>query len=110
MTDPFAMRYIPAVAAAVDALQTTIATCWPRLANTPWQEETLRMLMLCWLGADEDTSGGPDAEKQRADLRVRLVKTADTQLAVMRAAKVDLDATVGPLVAKEPRLKALFKL
>lgn len=106
LTDPFAMRYKPAVAAAVDALQATLAVCWPRMANTPWQEETLKMLMLCWLNVEEEGKDG--AEKEGADLKARLVRAADTLLAILRAAGVDDAVSVGPLVAREPRLAALF--
>ncbi|CAK7218416.1 hypothetical protein SCUCBS95973_003476 [Sporothrix curviconia] len=122
LTDPFAMRYKPAVAAAVDALQTTMASCWPRLANTRWQEETTKMLMLSWLHAVEEeeqekrkpraNSSNEDkarAEKETADLKARLGHAADTLLAILKAAGVDTAAAVGPLVDSEPRLAALFK-
>ncbi|CAK7220914.1 hypothetical protein SBRCBS47491_004349 [Sporothrix bragantina] len=120
LTDPFAMRYKPAVAAAVNALQTTMAACWPRLANTQWQEETIKMLMLSWLHVVEEEeqekskarSGVREdkakAEKETADLKARLVHAANTLLAILKAAGVDTAAAVDPLVDSEPRLGALF--
>ncbi len=105
MADPFAMRYLPAVVAAVGALRATIGACWPRLAKTPWQEEVLKMLMLCWLNMEEETE-----TPETKELRVQLMRAADMQLAVMRAAGVDVGASVGPLVARGPRLGGLFRL
>lgn len=111
LTDPFAMRYKPAVAAAIDTLQTTMAACWPRFANTPWQEETLKMLMLCWLHIEEDAeqTQPKGREDAAADLQTGLVRVADTLFAIGKAAGVDCAAMVDPLVAREPRLQALFQ-
>ncbi|OAA68345.1 hypothetical protein SPI_00540 [Niveomyces insectorum RCEF 264] len=112
MTDPFAMRYKPAVVAATDALQTTMVNCWPRMADTPWQEEIIKMLMLCWLNVQED-HGGEERRREKEDnkdLSARLVRAADTLLAIMRAADVNVAAKIGPLIAKEPRLADLFKI
>lgn len=114
LTDPFAMRYKPAVAAAIDTLQTTLVTCWPRLAKTPWQEETLKMLMLCWLHVEEEDEGTKMKDrkdgKETADLKAQLVRAADTLLAIMKAADVEIGETVGPLVASEKRLQPLFRI
>lgn len=112
LTDPFAMQYKPAVAAVIDALQATLTTCWPRLAKTAWQEETLKMLMLCWLHVEEDDESGAKAKdkKETADLKARLLRAADTLLAILKAAGVDIGTTVGPLIAHEKRLAALFRV
>ena len=112
LTDPFAMRYKPTVAAGIDALQATLTTCWPRLAKTPWQEETLKMLMLSWLHVEEDDESGAKVKdnKETAELKARLVRVADTLMAILKAAGVDIDATVRPLVAREKRLTALFRI
>ncbi|KAL1902279.1 hypothetical protein Sste5346_001255 [Sporothrix stenoceras] len=110
LMDPFAMRYKPAVAAAIDTLQTTLTNCWPRLAKTPWQEETLKMLMLCWLHVEEDEGTKIKDRKETVDLKVQLVRAADTLLAIMKAAGVDLKTAVGPLVASEKHLQPLFRI
>ncbi|CAK7211279.1 hypothetical protein SEUCBS140593_001125 [Sporothrix eucalyptigena] len=121
LTDPFAMRYKPAVAAAIDALQATLTNCWPRLANTHWQEEAIKMLMLSWLHVveEEEQEKGKQrtgtkaekakAEEETANLKTRLILAADTLLAILKAASVDVRATVGPLVDQEPCLAALFQ-
>ncbi|CAK7562591.1 MAG: hypothetical protein SEPTF4163_000439 [Sporothrix epigloea] len=121
LTDPFAMRYKPAVAAAIDALQATMAACWPRLANTPWQEETIKMLMLSWLHVvegeeqeDSKTRSGADASKvgkaraETRDLKMRLIRAADTLFAILKAAGIEIAPTVDALVGSEPRLAELF--
>lgn len=111
LTDPFAMRYKPAVAAAIATLQTTLTTCWPRLAKTPWQEETLKMLMLCWLHVEEEEEGTKMKDrKETADLKAQLARAADTLLAIMKAADVDVKTAVGPLIISEKRLQPLFRI
>ncbi|KJR87899.1 uncharacterized protein SPSK_07245 [Sporothrix schenckii 1099-18] len=113
LTDPFAMRYKPAVAATLDALQTTLTMCWPRLVRTPWQEETLKMLMLCWLHVVEEEDGQGtkvNDKKETAGLKVQLVRAANTLLAIFKAAGVDINAAVRPLVESENRLVPLFRI
>jgi len=101
MTDPFVMSYPPTLAATILALQETLSSCWPRISNTPWQEEILKILVVCWLNVRED-------QKESSDIDAALVKTASVLFAVMEAGKVDVSARVGPLLAKEPGLRAMF--
>src|SRR4051812_13832086 len=103
MTDPFALSYPGTLTATIEALQATLASCWPRIGGTPWQEEITRLLVICWLNVCEDTKGPKSIEGE-------LVKTAAMLVAVMKAADVDVSAKLGPLVAKESRLAELFAL
>ncbi len=100
MMDPFVLGYPATLTATNQALQATIAACWPRLANTPWQEELLKVLVVCWLNVHDNTKF-PHIDKD-------LVQTANMLSAVMTVAKVDMAATIGPLVAREPQLGILF--
>ncbi|CAK7275122.1 hypothetical protein SEPCBS119000_006518 [Sporothrix epigloea] len=118
LTDPFAMRYKPAVAATVDALQATMAACWPRIARTPWQEEIIKMLMLSWLHVveDEEQEKASKANKTRVrtakteakDLSMRLIHATDTLFAILKAAGVEIAPTIDVLVNSDSRLTALF--
>ncbi|KAJ9155112.1 hypothetical protein NKR23_g2546 [Pleurostoma richardsiae] len=104
MTDPFATSHMPSLLSAVRALQTTISTCWPRIARTPWQEEIIRILVLCWLNIQ-------DAKVQGSDdiIKAELTKTANMLSAVAtQAGQEDFQEKVAPLVAKEPLLSQLF--
>lgn len=55
----------PLLFADIEAIQTVIRTCWPRM--TKWKGEVLKGLTLCWLQADELESG--DAQMLRQGLR-----------------------------------------
>ena len=104
MTDPFALSYPPLLLAAIESLQCTISVCWPRIAQSPTQDEVIRILVLCWLNINEDTASKPPNDVEGA-----LVKTASMLAAALKANKIDTAEKVAPLIAKEPRLESLFK-
>ncbi|EFX03905.1 hypothetical protein CMQ_833 [Grosmannia clavigera kw1407] len=106
LTDPFAVRHPPVLVAATATLQATLASCWPRLADSPWPLEVVRMLMLCWLNVAE----ADDNDDRYTQLRADLVRAADTQLTILRAAQADVGRVVGPLTVKEPQLAELFRV
>lgn len=110
LTDPFASLHLPTLLSAIKALQAVLATCWPRLPNSPWQDEIINSLVLCWLNLDTSDSsvGNFSAIKQQ------LVHTADALAAVLATEveegkpTINLSGVVAPLVAKEPSLSQLF--
>lgn len=53
MTNPFAPLSPTTLLAAIKALQATLATCWPRLPSSPWQDEILHSLVTCWLNVHD---------------------------------------------------------
>lgn len=107
MTDPFAPLAPATLLSAIKALQAVLATCWPRIPASPWQDEIVNALVLCWLhlpSGQDDTAGG-----SRADVLEReLLTSARALAAVLKIGGVDLAAHVAPLVAKEPSLERLF--
>ncbi len=103
MTDPFALSYPAALDSANKALQAIICACWPRFANTPWQNEVIKTLVVCWLDFHEDARAS-----QHRDIEAELVKTASMLVAVMRAGNVDVTAVFAPLIVKDLDLGALF--
>lgn len=110
MTDPFAPVAPATILSAVKALQAVLANCWPRIPASPWQDEIINALALCWLHLAEHTNrAGAEATYDRIE---RELVTASKALAVvLKAAEqepIDLASHVAPLVAKEPRLSRLF--
>ena len=104
MTDPFALSYPPLLLAATESLQSIISVCWPRISQSPTQDEIIKILVLCWLNIHEETtSKAPD------NVQSALVKTASMLAAALKANKIDTAEKVAPLIAKEPRLEDLFK-
>lgn len=104
MTDPFALSYPPLLLAAVESLQSTIVTCWARIAQSPTQDETIKILVICWLNVQEDKTSNDSAAIADA-----LVRTANILAEALKVAKIDPAEKVAPLIAKEPRLEGLFK-
>ena len=103
LTDPFAMSYPPTLIAAISALQAVITCCWPRIPNTPWQIEILRMLIICWCNAIET-----DDTKVVKSVSAELINTAKMLCAAMTAGNVDVASVLQPVLEKEPDIHALF--
>ncbi len=101
MTDPFAMSQPATLSATIKALEATMTSCWPRIANRPWQDEITKMLVICWLNFQDNTNKAKDMEAE-------LVRAAGILAAIMKAGEVDVASKISPLVAKEPLLQGLF--
>ena len=104
MTDPFALSYPPLLLAAIESLQSTIAICWPRIAQSPTQDEIIKILVVCWLNVHDDKAAKPPGQIDEA-----LIKTASMLSEALKSAKVDPAEKIAPLIAKEPLLEGLFK-
>ncbi|KAK3955130.1 hypothetical protein QBC32DRAFT_381238 [Pseudoneurospora amorphoporcata] len=106
LTDPFASLHPPTLLSAIKALQAVLATCWPRIPNSPWQDEIINLLVLCWLNLGTSDNF--------PTIREALVQTADALAAVLATEMEDgkptinLSEVVAPLVAKEPSLSQVF--
>ncbi|KAI1485106.1 hypothetical protein F5X96DRAFT_674948 [Biscogniauxia mediterranea] len=109
LTDPFGTKHPPSLLTAVRLLQAILRSCWPRIPGRG--NEIIKTLMLCWLNIDDDEEAffPGDGQPSPADLRAELAKTAQMLSAIMKAAGVDMSERVGPLIAKEPQLSALFR-
>src|SRR4051794_22456951 len=113
MTDPFAPAAPGTLLSAVKALQAVLANCWPRIAGSPWQDEIINALVLCWLHLAEHEH--PATHKTYyTQLEQELLISSKALAAVFKTAEredgatTDLSSHVAPLVAKDPRLAALF--
>ena len=109
LTDPFASLHQPTLLSAIRALQAVLATCWPRIPNSPWQDEIINSLVLCWLNL-----GTSSTSDNFLAIRQALVHAADALAAVLATEEeegkpaINLSKVVAPLVAKEPSLSQLF--
>ena len=141
LTDPFAMSHPETLTAAIVGLQDVILVCWPRLSGPPWDDELLKMIVVCWLNVlehgggrdgvyepdgvprhksqaktegparhddDRDSSETESLGSDRDDPKSQLVICANQLRAVWEAAEVDVAAKIGPLTAKDGRLRGLF--
>ncbi|KAL2263302.1 hypothetical protein VTK26DRAFT_7422 [Humicola hyalothermophila] len=111
MADPFAPMSPSTLLSAVKALQAVLANCWPRIPRSPWQDEIINALVLCWLHLAEHISPPKDtAEAMTLHGRIKqeLLVSAKALAAVLKTGEVDLASHVAPLVAKEPALAGLF--
>ncbi|KAK3306936.1 uncharacterized protein B0T15DRAFT_484174 [Chaetomium strumarium] len=121
ITDPFAPVVPETLLAAIKALQAVLANCWPRIPASPWQDEIINALALCWLHLLEHEHSAAEDKEQPACLQkkgkaayslieqelVASVKALSTVLKTAEGA-IDLSVHVAPLVEKEPRLGGLF--
>lgn len=103
LSDPFAPAAPTTLLAAIKALQAVLQTCWPRIPNSPWQDEIVNALSLCWLATcDQNTS------TRSSGILSELSATGAMLAAVVRTQDVELADVVRPLVEKEPLLAGLF--
>ncbi|KAL2023969.1 hypothetical protein VTK56DRAFT_204 [Thermocarpiscus australiensis] len=104
MTEPFATAAPDTLLSAVRALQAVLANCWPRIPASPWQDEIINALVLCWLHlADHDR---PDPSLNL--LEQELLTSAKVLAAVLKTGEINLTEHVAPLVTKEPASGRLF--
>jgi hypothetical protein len=112
MTDPFAPVAPATLLSAIKALQAVLANCWPRIPGSPWQDEIINALVLCWLHLAEHDH--PATDKAYTQLEQELLTASKALAAVLKTAEgeagetTDLSSHVAPLVAKDARLAALF--
>jgi len=109
MTDPFAPVAPETLFAAIRALQAVIANCWPRIPGSPWQDEIINALVLCWLHVEEHDH--PAGDKPYAEIEQELLTASKALAAVFKTGEgsTDLLSRVAPLLEKEPRLAKLFQ-
>ncbi|KAH6635214.1 hypothetical protein B0J18DRAFT_472244 [Chaetomium sp. MPI-SDFR-AT-0129] len=135
LTDPFGPSAPETLLAAVKALQAVLTNCWPRIPGSPWQDEIINALVLCWLhvleqegeedkvSSEQERPRGEESKNRRFGLvKKELRLTARALAAVLKTARkqvdggedgkgnveTDLGSYVAPLVAKDPRLTGLF--
>jgi hypothetical protein len=114
MTDPFAPAAPSTLLAAIRALQAVLANCWPRIPGSPWQDEIINALVLCWLhvAEHEQPATGRAAIADYAQIKPELLTSSKALAAVLKTAEggaaTDLATHVAPLLEKEPRLAKLF--
>jgi hypothetical protein len=116
MTDPFAPLAPATLLSAVKALQAVLANCWPRIPGSPWQDEIINALVLCWLHLAEHERPGTDDGKAYAQIEQALLTASKALAAVLKSAgpedggaqATDLATHVAPIVEKDPRLASLF--
>ncbi|KAI0837781.1 hypothetical protein F5Y06DRAFT_64328 [Hypoxylon sp. FL0890] len=106
MTDPFGTKHPQTLISAIKLLQTILRNCWPRIPF--YCNEIIKILMLCWLNIEDEESFSDDSSTAN-ELKAGLTKAADMLFAVMKAAQVDLNERIGPLIEKEPSLGQLFR-
>jgi hypothetical protein len=114
MTDPFAPAAPSTLLAAIKALQAVLANCWPRIPGSPWQDEIINALVLCWLhvAEHEQPATGRTEIADYAQIEPELLTSSKALAAVLKTAEggaaTDLATHVAPLLEKEPRLAKLF--
>ncbi|KAL2189819.1 hypothetical protein L209DRAFT_749721 [Thermothelomyces heterothallicus CBS 203.75] len=114
MTDPFAPVAPKVLLSAIKALQAVLANCWPRIPGSPWQDEIINALVLCWLHVTEHDRH-PSSEIH-TQLEKELLTTSKVLAAVLKTAEgegeggaaIELSSHTAPLVEKDPRLAPLF--
>ena len=114
MTDPFAPVAPTTLLSAVEALQAVLANCWVRIPGSPWRDEIINALVLCWLHLAEHDHPATE-DKAYGQIQQALLTSSRALAAVLKSASseagsqaTDLATHVAPLVATDPRLAPLF--
>jgi len=136
LSDPFASSAAPVtLLSAIKTLQSVLANCWPRIITTttstlpdhpqsqsqsPWRDEIIQALVLCWLNLPSHQDGKQQQRRQQqqqnaeaiARLKQELIKCSQCLDAVIKANNnnILLPDLVAPLVTKEPSLAELFSV
>ncbi|KAK0645589.1 hypothetical protein B0T16DRAFT_411522 [Cercophora newfieldiana] len=109
LSDPFAPAAPETLLSAIKALQAVLTNCWPRIPESPWQDEIIQAAMLCWLNANEHTfPPTKNSPSPKAAIKQELRTTVKYLDAILMAENIHLSELVKPLIAKEPSLSELF--
>ncbi|KAK0722163.1 hypothetical protein B0T26DRAFT_205586 [Lasiosphaeria miniovina] len=115
MTDPFAPVSPATLLSAIQALEAVLANCWPKIPVSPWEDEIITALAVCWLNWNDDDTPGAAVTARGGQVEQELIKLAQALGAVLESGSktetnspADLYERVAPLVAKEPSLDRLF--
>ncbi|KAI1098162.1 hypothetical protein F4804DRAFT_136679 [Jackrogersella minutella] len=106
MTDPFGPKDLGGLASATILLQSILRNCWPRIPH--YCDEVIKILMLCWLNIEDEEWSSDDMTSVNG-LKGLLTESADMLSAIMKAAQLDFNERVGPLIKIEPQLSKLFR-
>ncbi|PSS02219.1 hypothetical protein BD289DRAFT_254770 [Coniella lustricola] len=106
MTNPFAPLAPDTLRAALESLHAILTNCWPRLSTPAYQDELIKMLVVCFINIEEES------KDDLVDIKKSIIKTAAIFMTASKTADKggdNLNAKVKPLIAQEPLLAALFK-
>lgn len=107
LEDSFALAYAPAVLAAAESLNATLAACWPRVAETSHMEQVVYTISLCWINI-EDLRASQDGDiAALAPISEELQRTA-TLLQALWDANGNKPGDLTQATEMEPRLGVLF--
>ncbi|KAK0627714.1 hypothetical protein B0T14DRAFT_423769 [Immersiella caudata] len=106
LSDPFAPAAPATLLSATKALLAVLANCWPRIPDSPWQDEITQAIVLCWLNVREGSTAVTTSSS--AAIRHELLTTVKCLSAVLKAGGTNLAEVAKPLVDKEPALRELF--
>lgn len=108
MTNPFASLAPDTLRAALKSLNAVLTNCWPRLSTPAYQDELIKILVICFLNVHDE---GKD---DLADVKATLIKTAAVFLNASTPGTADKGGInpqekVKSLITQEPLLADLFK-
>lgn len=107
LTDSFALAYTPAVLAAAESLNATLAACWPRVAETNYMEQIVYIISVCWINIEDRRSAQEGDVAALAPISQQLERTS-TFLQALWDANGNKPADLTKATKAEPRLQALF--
>lgn len=106
--DPFFVGDPRCLIAAVAALQSLIANCWPRLSQTHHRNRVIQALVVCWINVTAEEGQGSADPESTALLKDSLTQAALMVSSVEEAVGEQLVKVVGSLTARENQLLPLF--
>lgn len=104
LTDPFASAAPELQQLATKSLGVVMANCWPRLMQSPYQDELIKAVVVCFLNTHDELKSNEEL-KVTEDSLIRIA----TILCITAGDKNSLRSKVEPLIDKEPVLAELFK-
>lgn len=106
--DPFAMAHAQTVAAAVNALNITLANSWPRMSTGTHVEHIVYILAICWLNLPEKDTGGGLPRHELQMIRQQLRITSSFLESVWAQPGMGVPSQLLEAFKQDPSLVALF--
>lgn len=108
MTTAFAKACLPVIAAAAEALNTAVISCWPRFVDTQLAEQVLCIITTCWQNFCEGSAVGAQQEADPTQICL-LLKEGFTLLNCIRSQRILVPpGTIHQILTREPQLADLL--
>lgn len=109
LTDPFTAPYPSVLVQATRALSAAISNCWPRIIESGYDGEIIRVTATCWLNVRDGMAGVSSAPAKFKELDRELQRIQGMLRSLREVSGAAPPGGIHQVLNEEPRLKELLE-